>query len=52
MKWQKPGHEYDETYRQMNMKTAFYLYGAGDGQQGCGGDLGAAVGGYFADFGY
>ncbi|MCI7611760.1 MAG: radical SAM protein [Selenomonadaceae bacterium] len=30
MKWQKPGHEYDETYRQMNIKTAFYLYGAGD----------------------
>ncbi len=30
MKWTNRGHEYDEAYRQIIMKKAFYLFGAGD----------------------
>lgn len=30
MKWKNKGHEYDETYYQMENKKRFYLFGAGD----------------------
>lgn len=30
MKWTNKGHEYDDTYEQINNKSGFYLFGAGD----------------------
>lgn len=30
MKWMNSGHEYDDMYRQIENKNAFYLFGAGD----------------------